>query len=239
PLGVIVGWARLMREGALDPLESERVLAAIERNAQMLKQLVEDLLDVSRITAGKFRVDARPMELVPVIVDTIEMVATALAAKRIKLHAYYDHGAGFVHGDPERLQQVLWNLLSNAIKFTPEEGQIEVRLERARAHARIIVYDTGAGIRRDLLPYVFDRFRQAEEAAKAKHGGLGLGLAIVRHLVEAHGGTVHAASAGEGLGSTFTIELPLLSGGVPQDYQGEVAAAGDTEKLLAYTATAT
>lgn len=193
----------------------------------MQKQLVEDLLDESRITAGKFRVDARPMELVPVIEEAIETVAPALAAKRIKLHAYYDHGAGFVHGDPERLQQVLWNLLSNAIKYTPEEGQIEVRRERAGAHARVIVYDTGAGIRRELLPYVFDRFRQAEEAVKAKHGGLGLGLAIVRHLVEAHGGTVHAASAGEGLDSTFTIELPLLSGGVPQDFRGEVAAAGD------------
>jgi len=210
PLSVILGWTRLMRKELSDSSPNARALEAIERNAHLQKQLVEDLLDVSRIAAGKFRVDLRPIELVSVIEAAIETVLPSLAAKRIKLHADYDHAASFVNADPDRLQQVVCNLLSNAVKFTPDEGQIEVRLERAGEHARIVVYDTGAGIRREFLPFVFDRFRQADHATN-KHGGLGLGLAIVRHLVEAHGGTVRAASAGEGLGSTFTVELPLLN----------------------------
>jgi signal transduction histidine kinase len=227
PLAVILGWARLLKDevgceqgreenGAqakpLDAIARMRALEAIERNALVQKNLVEDLLDVSRITNGKFRVKMRPMNLVPVIETAIETVAPSFAAKRIKLHAEYDREAGFIHGDADRLQQVLWNLLSNAAKFTPEGGHVEVRLERAGGYAHVVVHDTGAGIAREFLPHVFDRFRQADEVLTRRNGGLGLGLAIVRHLIEAHSGTIHATSAGEGLGSTFTFELPLLSG---------------------------
>ena len=226
PLAVILGWTQLLKDEVgeqgreenrarakpLDATARIRALEAIERNALVQKNLVEDLLDVSRITNGKFRVEMRPINLVPVIETAIETVAPVFAAKRIKLHAEYDEEAGFIHGDADRLQQVMWNLLSNAAKFTPEEGHVEVRLERAGACARIVVHDTGVGIRREFLPHVFDRFRQADEVLTRRNGGLGLGLAIVRHLVAAHSGTIHATSAGEKLGSTFTVELPLLSG---------------------------
>ncbi|MDQ3688156.1 MAG: ATP-binding protein, partial [Acidobacteriota bacterium] len=222
PLGVILGWTRMLNgedgeQGkSLDAASRVRALEAIERNALVQKQLVEDLLDVSRITTGKYSVEIRPINLVSVIETAIETVAPSVAAKRIKLHAEYDHAASLIHGDAQRLQQVMWNLLSNAAKFTPEEGYVEVRLERAGGCARIVVHDTGVGIPREFLPYVFDRFRQADEVLSRKNGGLGLGLAIVRHLIEAHNGTVHATSAGEGLGSTFTIELPLLSDTTPR-----------------------
>jgi signal transduction histidine kinase len=152
-----------------------------------------------------------------VIETAIETVAPSFAAKRIELHAEYDHDASLIQGDADRLQQVMWNLLSNAAKFTPEGGHVEVRLERAGGYARIVVHDNGAGIPLEFLPYVFDRFRQADEVLSRKNGGLGLGLAIVRHLVEAHSGTVHATSASEGLGATFTVELPLLSIAVPHN----------------------
>ena len=226
PLSVILGWARMLkreyeeREDALDTASRIRALEAIERNALVQKQLVEDLLDVSSITNGKFRVEMRPTNLVSVIETAIDTIAPALAAKRIKLHTEYDHEVGYINGDADRLRQVLWNLLSNAAKFTPEGGHVEVRLERASGCARLVVHDTGAGIPREFLPYVFDRFRQADEVLSGKNGGLGLGLAIVRHLVEAHSGTVHATSAGEGLGSTFTVELPLLPGAPPHERRG-------------------
>lgn len=234
PLAVILGWARLLmgengeraQEGngeqakSFDPASQIRALEAIERNALAQKHLVEDLLDVSRITTGKFRVEMRPINLVPVIESAIETVAPSFAAKRIKLHAEYDHEADFINGDAGRLQQVMWNLLSNAAKFTPEGGHVEVRLERAGRCARVVVHDTGSGIPREFLPHIFDRFQQAEVAPSREHGGIGLGLAIVRHLVEAHSGTVHATSAGEGLGSSFTVELPLLSGAVPHRQGG-------------------
>jgi len=226
PLAVILGWTRLLKNEVgeqgreeigeqakpLDATARIRALEAIERNALVQKNLVEDLLDVSRITNGKFRVEMRPINLVPVIETAIETIAPSLAAKRIKLHAEYDREAGFIHGDSDRLQQVMWNLLSNAAKFTPEGGHVEVRLERAGSYARVIVHDTGAGITREFLPHVFDRFRQADEVLTRRNGGLGLGLAIVRHLIEAHSGTIHVTSAGKGLGSTFTVEFPLLSG---------------------------
>jgi signal transduction histidine kinase len=218
PLAVILGWARMLKrehegqEDALDTASRIRALEAIERNALVQKQLVEDLLDVSSITNGKFRVEMRPTDLVPVIESAIDTLAPSLAAKRIKLHTEYDQEVGYIDGDADRLRQVVWNLLTNAVKFTPEAGHVEVRLERAGRYARLVVHDTGAGIPREFLPYVFDRFRQADEVLSGKNGGLGLGLLIVRHLVEAHSGTVHATSAGAGLGSTFTVELPLLSG---------------------------
>ena len=223
PLAVILGWARMLKEenegqeDALDTASRIRALETIERNALVQKQLVEDLLDVSSITNGKFRVEMRPTNLVSVIETAIDTIAPSFAAKRIELHTEYDPEVGYIEGDADRLRQVLWNLLSNAAKFTPEGGHVEVRLERAGACARLVVHDTGAGIPREFLPYVFDRFRQADEVLSGKNGGLGLGLAIVRHLVEAHSGTVHATSAGQGLGSTFTVELPLLPGAPPHE----------------------
>jgi signal transduction histidine kinase len=226
PLAVILGWARMLKrehegqEVALDMASLRRALEAIERNALVQKQLVEDLLDVSSITNGKFRVEMRPTNLVSVIETAIDTIAPSLAAKRIKLHTEYDQEVGYIDGDADRLRQVVWNLLTNAVKFTPEAGHVEVRLERAGGYARLIVRDTGAGISREFLPYVFDRFRQADKVLSGKNGGLGLGLAIVRHLVEAHSGTVHATSAGAGLGSTFTVELPLLPGAPPHKRQG-------------------
>jgi len=223
PLGVILVWARLLKSEkgeqgkSLGKTSRIRALEVIERNALAQQQLVEDLLDVSRITNGKFHVEMRPIDLVSVIEIAIETVTPALAAKQIKLHAEYDDEAGLIRGDSDRLQQVMWNLLWNAAKFTPEEGHVEVRLERAGRCARIIVHDTGTGIPREFLPFVFDRFSQADEDLPRKNSGLGLGLAIVRHVVEAHFGTVHATSIGEGLGSTFTVELPLLPGAVPHN----------------------
>jgi signal transduction histidine kinase len=226
PLAVILGWTRMLKreheapEDALDTASRIRALEAIERNALVQKQLVEDLLDVSSITNGKFRVEMRPTNLVSVIETAIDTIAPALAAKRIELHTEYDPEVGYIDGDADRLRQVLWNLLSNAAKFTPEGGHVEVRLERAGGYARLVVHDTGAGIPREFLPYVFDRFRQADAVLTGKNGGLGLGLSIVRHLVEAHSGTVHATSAGAGLGSTFTVELPLLHGAPPHERRG-------------------
>ncbi len=237
PLAVIRGWVRMLKgeygaQGkSLDAESRMRALEAIERNALAQKLLVEDLFDVSRISTGKFSVEMCPTDLVSVIETALETITPSLAAKRITFHVEYDHDASFVNGDAARLRQVMWNLLSNAVKFTPEEGQIEVRLELAGHCARIVVHDTGAGISREFLPHVFDRFRQADEVLSRKHGGLGLGLAIVRHLVQAHSGTVHATSAGEGLGSTFTVELPLLAGALPHNQQGLVF--GKAERITA------
>ena len=226
PLNTILGWTNLLGKGTLDEEKARHAIAVIERSARTQAQLVEDLLDISRIKTGKFHVNARPIKLRAVIDEAIESVAPAIAAKRIRLHRDFDERIGLVSGDAERLQQVVWNLLSNAVKFTREEGQIEIRLERAGTHARLKIYDDGAGIRSDFLPFVFDSFRQSDETDKAKHKGLGLGLAIVRHLVEAHGGTVSAMSAGENLGATFTVELPLLS---------ETCSGGEMEIALKIT----
>jgi len=226
PLNTILGWTNLLGKGTLDAEKTRHAVAVIERSARTQAQLVEDLLDISRIKTGKFHINARPIKLRAVIDEAIESVAPAIAAKRIRLHRDFDERIGLVSGDAERLQQVVWNLLSNAVKFTREEGQIEIRLERAGTHARLKIYDDGAGIRSDFLPFVFDSFRQSDETDKAKHKGLGLGLAIVRHLVEAHGGTVSAMSAGENLGATFTVELPLLS---------ETCSGGEMEIALKIT----
>jgi signal transduction histidine kinase len=211
PLNTILGWTNLLAKGTLDAEKTAHAVRVIERGARVQAQLIEDLLDISRIRTGKFRVNPQPIELSAVIDAAVESIAPSIAAKQIKLHKDFAEEFGLISGDAERLQQVVWNLLSNAVKFTPENGQIEIRLERAHRHARLIVYDNGAGIRRDFLPFVFDSFRQSDETDRARHKGLGLGLAIVRHLVEAHGGTIQAASAGENLGATFTVELPLLA----------------------------
>ncbi|MBF2048530.1 MAG: PAS domain-containing protein [Elainella sp. C42_A2020_010] len=233
PLNPIVGWAKLLRSGQLDAHKSERAIEVIERNAQMQSQLINDLLDISRILRGKLSLDPKPVDLVATIQAAMETVRLAAEAKAIQIHTQLAPDVGAVSGDAGRLQQVVWNLLSNAVKFTPEGGRVEVRLEgeggdaareprRTRGegeagsaspsspYARITITDTGKGIAPDFLPYVFDHFRQESSATTRRFGGLGLGLAIVRYLVELHGGTVQADSAGEGQGATFTVRLPLM-----------------------------
>ena len=213
PLNSILGWAQLVRTGSLDETVSTRALQTIERNTKLLAQMIEDLLDVSRIMTGKLLLDARPIELGPVIEASLDAVRPASDAKNIRLEVSLDSSVGAVSGDPNRLQQVVWNLLSNAIKFTPNRGRVEVRLARVGLTAQITVADTGEGIGEEFLPYVFDRFRQADSTFARMHGGLGLGLAIVRHLVEMHGGSVSADSQGKGKGSTFTVSFPLVAMG--------------------------
>lgn len=210
PLTAILGWASMLRTNSLEQASIQQALETIERNAKNQKQIIEDLLDVSRIITGKLRLEIRPIKLAPLIEAAVEAVRPAVEAKGVRLQRVLDTGVGHVSGDPARLQQVIWNLLSNAIKFTPRGGRIQIRLERINSHAEIAVSDTGQGIDAKFLPFVFDRFRQADSTTTRKHGGLGLGLAIVRHLVELHGGTVRAESSGDGQGSTFTVALPLM-----------------------------
>jgi PAS domain S-box-containing protein len=211
PLNAILGWARMLRTGRLDAAASERAIEVIERNAKAQNQLIEDLLDVSRIITGKLRLAVGPVNLAAVIESAIESMRPAVEAKTIALHVMLDTQAGLVSGDAERLQQVVWNLLSNAVKFTPKGGTIQVQLQRINSHVEIIVSDTGKGIAPEFLPYVFERFRQADSSLTRAYGGLGLGLAIVRHLIELHGGAVQAHSRGEGQGATFTLRLPVLA----------------------------
>jgi PAS domain S-box-containing protein len=207
PLTAMLGWVRLLTTGMLDDATSARALPVIERNTKLLAQLIDDLLDVSGIVAGKLRLEVGPVDLVAVIESAIESVQGLADAKSIGLKAVLDPSAGSIAGDPGRLQQVVWNLLANAIKFTPSRGRIDLRLERAGSHARLTVRDTGRGISPELLPHIFDRFRQDERTRR--HGGLGLGLAIVCHIVKLHEGTVRAESDGEGRGATLVVELPL------------------------------
>jgi PAS domain S-box-containing protein len=209
PVTGILGWAELLNEGGLDESTSIFALEAIARNASLQVQLIEDLLDVSRIIMGKLRIDSRQLDLVLIIQAAVGSVLPAAEAKEIELHCSLNMESVSVIGDSDRLQQVICNLLSNAIKFTPEGGYVEVRLEAEEGKARISVIDTGKGISPEFLPYVFERFRQADSTSTREHGGMGLGLAIVRHLVEMHGGCVQADSKGEGYGATFTVELPL------------------------------
>src|SRR5262245_11283529 len=210
PLNAIVGYVRLLRGRILTGEKAERGLETLERNALWLSQIVEDVLDVSRIIAGKIRLDVQPVEL-PLIVDNaVATVQPAADAKGVRVQTVVDPRVGPVSGDPGRLQQVVWNLVSNAVKFTGKDGRVQVRLERVDSHIEVVVSDTGIGIPSDFLPYVFERFRQAEAGTTRKTGGLGLGLAIVRHIVEMHGGTVEATSPGEGEGATFRVRLPLM-----------------------------
>ncbi len=211
PLNAVLGWARLLRTNQLDEETVARALETIERNAKSQAQLVEDILDVSRIITGKMRLEIQPVEIVPIIEMAVDAIGPAAEGKAIQLELSLDPSIGQVACDPDRLQQVVWNLVSNAVKFTPVGGQVRVILDRVDSRFRIIVTDTGEGISEDLLPFVFDRFRQAEGSLVRRHGGLGLGLAIVRHLVEMHGGTVRAESKGLGKGATFTIELPMTA----------------------------
>jgi PAS domain S-box-containing protein len=210
PLTAILGWSSMLRQSRLDEKTFKTAVEIVERNARTQQQIVDDILDVSRIITGQLRFDAEPADLRRVVDEAVDTVRHAAAAKSIALRTDFDPGVPPVMGDPRRLQQVVWNLLLNAVKFTPIGGEVRARLWRAGAHARLTVTDTGAGIRPDFLPHVFDRFRQGDQSTTRVHGGLGLGLSIVRHLVELHGGTVTAASEGEGRGSTFTVELPLI-----------------------------
>ncbi|HXG67034.1 MAG TPA: ATP-binding protein, partial [Blastocatellia bacterium] len=211
PLTPMLGWAQMLRGRKVDEDTLDYALEAIERNVKSQAQLIDDILDVSRIVTGKLRLDVRPVALSQVVRTALDMVRLAADARAIHIETAFDLADDQVLGDPDRLQQVMWNLLSNAIKFTPMGGRVGVRLERAGANARITVSDTGQGISPELLPYVFDRFWQADSSPTRQHGGLGLGLALVRHLVEMHGGTARADSPGEGQGATFTLSLPLLA----------------------------
>jgi PAS domain S-box-containing protein len=209
PLNSVLGWVQLLRVSSPPGSETGEGLAVIERNTRAQTRLIDDLLDVSRITAGKLRLDVAPVELSRIIEAAAASVRVAAEAKGVALKLDLDPATGAVQGDADRLQQVVWNLLANAVKFTPKGGSVTVRLERVHSHVVVRVRDTGEGVSPSLLPYVFDRFRQGESARS--HGGLGLGLAIVRHLVELHGGTVMAESGGEGQGATFTLSLPLMA----------------------------
>jgi PAS domain S-box-containing protein len=210
PLNAILGWSNLLRSGRLSAEASVNAVQTIERNARSQTRLIEDLLDVSRIITGKLRLNVEPVQVVGIIKSAIDSVRPAAEAKGVKLQVTLDPNAGPVLGDAGRLQQVIWNLLSNAVKFTPKDGQVQVRLTRVNSHIEVVVSDTGQGIVPEFLPYVFDRFRQADGASTRTHGGLGLGLAIVRHITELHGGRVTADSPGQGKGATFTVELPLM-----------------------------
>ncbi|HEX8559038.1 MAG TPA: ATP-binding protein [Pyrinomonadaceae bacterium] len=209
PLTAILGWAHMLRTGQYAPGSERGVYETIERNARAQAQLIDDLLDVSRIITGKLRLDVRPVDPNYFIEAAIEAVRPAAESKGVRVQKVMDAGVVAVAGDPVRLQQVVWNLLANALKYTPRGGRVQVRLERVNSHVEIIVADDGAGITPEFLPHVFDRFRQADMGTTRQHGGLGLGLSIVRHLVELHGGTVRAESEGLGRGSTFTVLLPL------------------------------
>jgi signal transduction histidine kinase len=209
PLNAIVGWVRLLRSGSLDSEKTVRALETIERNANSQARLIEDLLDVSAIISGKMSLDLVPIRLAPVVEAALDAVRPAAEAKSIRLERSFGPEADLVQGDPDRLQQVVWNLLANAVKFTPEGGVVRTALERRGARVRIVVSDTGRGIDPAFLPFVFEPFRQADGSLTRTHGGLGLGLAIVRRLVELHGGTVAVESPGPGGGATFIVEVPL------------------------------
>jgi signal transduction histidine kinase len=209
PLTSLFGWARLLRSANLDPTGMSRALECIERSVQTQRQLVEDLLDVSRIVAGKVRLDLTSVVLESVMDTALEIFRPAAESKHIRIDVYFEPGIPQIQGDPIRLQQTFNNLLSNAIKFTPEKGKVLVRLTREEDKVKISVEDTGEGIAPEFLPYVFDRFRQADSTTTRKHGGLGLGLTIARHLMVLHGAEIHAESAGKGQGSQFTISLPI------------------------------
>jgi len=230
----MMGWAQLLRQGNLDESNVGRAMETIERNARAQAQLVDDLLDVSRIITGKLRLNTSPVEFGEIIRAAIDMVRPAAAAKAIQLEFIPNSAACIIAGDPERLQQIVGNLLSNAIKFTPKDGRIVSRLESVEGNARLTVADNGEGIPAEFLPHVFDHFRQADSSRTRRHGGLGLGLAIVHHLTELHGGTVEAHSDGPQRGATFIVTLPLIARA--NDSQTPASdqslAPGDSERRL-------
>jgi signal transduction histidine kinase len=212
PLHAILGWAHVLRSAWPDPATFQRAVDTIERNARSQEQLVSDVLDVSRIVSGKLRLDLQPVDMATVVDAALAAMGPTADAKGVRLEHKLDRGAGQVLGDRDRLQQVAWNLLSNAIKFTPTGGRVAVLLKPVGEELVLAVQDSGSGIDPDLLPHVFERFRQGDSSTTRAHGGLGLGLAIVQDLVELHGGTVRAESLGEGMGATFIVRLPVTRG---------------------------
>src|SRR6266511_1247271 len=215
PLNAMLGYAVLLRYGGLDSQKVKQAADVIERSGKAQAQLIDDLLDTARIISGKLRLELGPVDLVSVIEQAVQTIHPAADAKRISLETDLPPEIGQITGDPARLQQVVWNLLSNAVKFTPQGGRVEARLERVDPYIGITVSDTGKGISPDFLPYVFDRFRQADASSARRYGGLGLGLALVKYLVELHGGTIEAASAGEGQGAMFRVRLPVRAVATP------------------------
>jgi len=211
PLNAVLGYARMLQSGAIADEKIPQALEVIDRNAGALAQIVEDVLDVSRIVLGKARLKVEPTDVAAVVEDAIATVQPAVDAKGIRLKCSLGHGTATVLGDHSRLQQVVWNILSNAVKFTPRGGSIDVRVTQKDSHVAIVVSDTGIGFPASFQPHVFERFRQAESGTTRVHGGLGLGLAIARHIVEMHGGAIDAESGGEGKGATFSVVLPLSS----------------------------
>lgn len=210
PLTAMLGWTRMLRIGMLDESRTARALESIDRNARLQAQLIEDLLDVSRIVSGKLELDSRAVDLLPVVEAAVDVARPSADDKGVTIATSFEPAASLVLGDVARLQQIVWNLLSNAIKFTPSGGRIEIALSRTGHDLRLVVRDTGAGIGPEMLPHVFERFRQADASSRRGHGGLGLGLAIVRQLVALHGGSITAESAGDGHGATFTVTLPAI-----------------------------
>jgi PAS domain S-box-containing protein len=231
PLTAILGWTRMLRSGRLEGTAQTTALETIERNTRLQTQLIEDLLDVSRIISGKLQLDRQPVELGAVVEAAAQSLQSVADTKGVALRLAIEAGGGLVEGDPHRLQQVVLNLLSNAIKFTPPDGRIDVRLQRVGDRARIVVSDTGQGIAPEVLPHVFDPFRQADGTHTKQHGGLGLGLAIVRHLVALHGGAARAESEGPGRGAVFTVELPL-AGPVEREASRPHARRGDGARTI-------
>ena len=216
PLNAVLGWARMLASKQLTPERATHAVQTIERNASSLAHIIDDLLDVSRIIAGTLQLEPRPVDVMALTETALDVVKPLAAAKHIELRLLADPSArDVVNGDFIRLEQVMWNLLANAIKFTPEGGRVEVSVAGVESQIEVKVTDTGQGISAEFLPQMFERFRQADAAPSRRHGGLGLGLAIVRQLVELHGGTVHAASPGEGRGATFTVRLPIARADAP------------------------
>lgn len=233
PLNSILGWAQILRTTKFDKESFTHGLETIEKNAKAQAKLIDDILDASRIITGKLRLDVRPVDLASIIESAIDTARPAADAKSIQIKMSLESWAGLVSGDPNRLQQVIWNLLFNAIKFTAKSGQVEVRLRCTNSQVEVAVSDTGQGISAEFLPHVFDRFRQANSTSARKHGGLGLGLAIVRHLVELHGGSVHADSEGEGRGATFTVKLPLMAVHAPENSTTQdIIQAAEAERAI-------
>lgn len=237
PLSAILGWSHLVRTGKLDEPQMSRAFETIERNARSQSQLIDDLLDVSRIITGKLQIEPRAVDLCAVIDSACEAVRPAFEAKHIKVETELKASGCYVPGDPNRLQQIFWNLLSNAVKFTPEKGKVRIVASRENSHVRISVSDSGIGITPEFLPYIFDRFRQADGSTTRVHGGLGLGLSIVKHLVQLHGGEVEVESEGKNRGATFTVSLPLVSGISPEKTENGVSTQIEGNGLPASFAT--
>jgi len=233
PLNAILGWTHMMQLGKLNDANMERAVETIYRNAKSQSQLIADLLDVSRIISGKLRLEARTVDLINIINAAIDSIRPAADAKGIRLQTMLDPAASSIWGDADRLQQIVWNLLTNAVKFTPQGGRIQVKLQCVDSQVEIVVTDSGVGISKEFLPYVFDRFRQADASTTRKHGGLGLGLSIVRQLVDLHGGSVSVHSEGEGKGATFSILLPVV-GVINNENEAEYVHPTSGDAIIAF-----